>query len=125
MPKVIINRSLSKEEEINILQSLKGTDSYFHQFFSDSDIDRMCENIRNDFQIQSGCSFMLNNNFYERQFNELCKDIISNMPPNGTPEDIYEIVAVRWGMRNIITYKHGNGMPLTKEEIDYLIENLN
>ena len=125
MPKVTNKRSLSKEEEINILQSLKGTDSYFHQFFSDADIDQMCENIRNDFQIQSGCSFMLNSSFYERQFDALCKDIINALPPTGTPEDIYEILAVRWGMRNVILYKHEKRMPLTQDEIDYLIANLN
>lgn len=124
MPKVTNKKSLSKEEEINILQSLK-CDSYFHQFFSDADIDQMCENIRNDFQIQSGCSFMLNSGFYERQFDALCKDIINALPPNGTPEDIYEVLAVRWGMRNVILYKHEKRMPLTQDEINYLIENLN
>ena len=124
MPKVKINKSLSKEEEINLLQQLK-CDSYFHQFFSDADIDQMCENIRNDFQIQSECSFMLNSNFYERQFESLCKDILGALPPVGTPDDIYDVLVVRWGLRNIILYKHEKGLTLNQNEIDYLIENLN
>jgi len=116
---------MTKDEEISILQSLKGNGTYFGQFFSPSDIDQMCDNIRNDFAIESGCSFMLNSNFYERQFEELCKDIIGTLPPCGTPEDIYDVLVVRWGLRNIILYKHENGLTLNQNEIDYLITNLN
>ena len=45
-----------KQEEIQVLQSLKG-DTYFAQKFG-SDIDQMCENIKNDFPIEMGCVFM-------------------------------------------------------------------
>lgn len=46
---------MTKEKEIQILQSLKG-DTYFAQMFGD-DIDKMCENISVDFAIESGCKF--------------------------------------------------------------------
>ena len=43
---------MTKQEEIDILQSLKG-DTYFAQFFGSKDIDQMCQNINNDFAILS------------------------------------------------------------------------
>ncbi len=46
---------MTREQEIGILQSLKG-DTYFAQHFG-ADIDTMCENIRKDFAIESGCRF--------------------------------------------------------------------
>lgn len=47
---------MRKQEEIQVLQSLKG-DTYFAQKFG-SDIDQMCENIKNDFPIEMGCMFI-------------------------------------------------------------------
>lgn len=47
---------MTKQEEIDILQSLKG-DTYFAQFFGSKDIDQMCQNINNDFAIEGGCGF--------------------------------------------------------------------
>ena len=47
---------MTKQEEIDILQSLKG-DTYFAQFFGSKDIDQMCQNINNDFVIEGGCGF--------------------------------------------------------------------
>ena len=41
---------MTKQEEIKVLQSLK-SDTYFAQKFG-ADIDKMCENIKNDFAIQ-------------------------------------------------------------------------
>lgn len=46
---------MTREQEIKILASLKG-DTYFAQYFRD-DIDRMCENIKNDYPIECGCEF--------------------------------------------------------------------
>lgn len=42
---------MDKQQEIKILQSLK-IETYFEQFFCGADIDKMCENIRNDFPIE-------------------------------------------------------------------------
>ena len=46
---------MTRQDEIEVLQSLKG-DTYFSQFFG-QDIDQMCQNISNDFCIELGCSF--------------------------------------------------------------------
>lgn len=48
---------MDKASEIKLLQQFKGTDSYFTQYFNDHDIDQMCENIKNDFAIESDCQF--------------------------------------------------------------------
>lgn len=48
---------MDKKTEIQLLQQFKGSDSYFTQFFNDHDIDQMCENIKNDFAIESDCQF--------------------------------------------------------------------
>lgn len=48
---------MDKATEIKLLQQFKGTDSYFTQCFNDHDIDQMCENIKNDFAIESDCQF--------------------------------------------------------------------
>lgn len=47
---------MDKKQEIEILQSLK-SDTYFADFFGSHDIDQMCENIKNDFAIESDCKF--------------------------------------------------------------------
>lgn len=44
---------MTRAEEIKALQSLKG-DTYFAHLFSDAQIDAMCENIKNDFPIETG-----------------------------------------------------------------------
>lgn len=43
---------MTKKEEIDVLQSLKG-DTYFAQFFGSKDIDQMCQNINNDFPLRA------------------------------------------------------------------------
>lgn len=44
---------MTRADEIKALQSLKG-DTYFAHLFGDSQIDAMCENIKNDFPIEMG-----------------------------------------------------------------------
>lgn len=49
---------MDKETEIKHLQALGNGDTYFAQFFSKSDIERMEQNIKNDFPIELGCTFV-------------------------------------------------------------------
>ena len=49
---------MKRAEEIQILQSLKG-DTYFADFFGEHDIDQMCENIKNDFGLESTCRIFI------------------------------------------------------------------
>ena len=51
---------MTKEEEIKHLMALMGKgcgDTYFNQFFSICDIEKMIENIKSDFAIECGCTF--------------------------------------------------------------------
>lgn len=45
--------SFTKAEEIQILEALGSSDSYFHEFFA-SEVDQMASNIKNDFPIEHG-----------------------------------------------------------------------
>ena len=49
--------TMTSEQEIATLQSLKG-DTYFGQIFDNETIDRMCENIKNDFGIECGVELL-------------------------------------------------------------------
>lgn len=52
---------MTKEEEIKHLVALMGKgcgDTYFNQFFSICDIEQMIQNIKDDFAIEMGCSFV-------------------------------------------------------------------
>jgi hypothetical protein len=60
---------MTKEKEIQILQSLKG-DTYFAQMFGD-DIDRMCENISMDIAIECGCKFNTKAEILQKELKDL------------------------------------------------------
>lgn len=49
--------TMTREEEIKTLQSLKGN-TYFGQVFDNDAIDKMCENIKNDFGIECGVELL-------------------------------------------------------------------
>jgi hypothetical protein len=42
-----------KEKEISALKALTGMDGYFAEYFK-GDLEKMCENIKNDFPIEMG-----------------------------------------------------------------------
>lgn len=50
---------MTRQEEIDALQSLKG-DTYFAQVFKPDTIDAMCRNIENDFPIDCGVNMFDN-----------------------------------------------------------------
>ena len=50
--------TMTREEEIKTLQSLKGN-TYFGQVFDNDTIDQMCANIKNDFGIECGVELLL------------------------------------------------------------------
>lgn len=127
-------KQMNKQEEIKALQSLKG-DTYFNQFFTSQDIEQMCQNIENDFAIESGCSFYekesklrkeildLQTQSYGAVF-DLCTKILDVLDQGYDEDEIYEVVEETIGMDAIIKYKHENNQELTKEEVDYLVSKL-
>lgn len=125
---------MTKQEEIDILQSLKG-DTYFAQYFGSKDIDQMCQNISNDFAIEGGCRFIQKAEALERINTDLKNEIqqkihyigmeLINIIDKGLDEDdIYQLVENEVGIDAIIKFKHKKDMELTDKEIDYLVSKL-
>lgn len=125
---------MTKQEEIDILQSLKG-DTYFAQFFGSKDIDQMCQNINNDFAIEGGCGFNQKVEALERINADLKKEIqqkiydlgmelIKDLDKGFDEDAIYQLVKGEVGVDAIIKFKRKNDLELTDKEIDYLVSKL-
>lgn len=125
---------MTKQEEIDILQSLKG-DTYFAQFFGSKDIDQMCQNINNDFAIEGGCGFYQKAEALERINADLKKEIqqkiydlgmelIKDLDKGFDEDAIYQLVKSEVGVDAIIKFKRKNDLELTDKEIDYLVSKL-
>lgn len=125
---------MTKQEEIDILQSLKG-DTYFAQFFGSKDIDQMCQNINNDFAIEGGCSFIQKAETLERinadlkkefkqKINDLGMEIIKILDRGFDEDAIYQLVEGEVGINAIIKFKFKNNLELTDKEIDYMVSQL-
>ena len=125
---------MTKQEEIDILQSLKG-DTYFAQFFGSKDIDQMCQNINNDFAIEGGCRFYQKAEALERINADLKKEMLQKIYDlgmelikvldKGYDEDaIYRLVEGEVGIDAIIKFKRKNNLELTDKEIDYMVSKL-
>lgn len=122
---------MKKQDEIQILQSLKGHgqgDTYFGQFFKDEDIDKMCENIKNDYPIEMETMFndkaeIMENRIVKerRESNEqllrLAAEILNHI---NDPMKIYAAIKDVIGLPNILKAKYDNKLDFTKEEIDFL-----
>ena len=125
---------MTKQEEIDILQSLKG-DTYFAQFFGSKDIDQMCQNINNDFAIEGGCRFIqkaetlerINADLkkeYKQKINDLGMEIIKILDRGFDEDAIYQLVEGEVGINAIIKFKFKNNLELTDKEIDYMVSRL-
>lgn len=122
---------MTRQEEIKVLQSLKG-DTYFAQKFG-QDVDQMCQNISNDFPIELNCQFMEKENALQKQLKaqqaaskdrllSFSHDIILAM--SGCDDEIYKTVEGYIGKDEIIKFKHSQGVGLNDEEVDYLVKKL-
>lgn len=123
---------MTKEKEIQILQSLKG-DTYFAQMFGD-DIDRMCENISMDIAIECGCKFNTKAEILQKELNAHKKQakeemllfacsIISALSNNNI-EGAMTYAEKQVGIEKIIKFKHSNKIELSEKEISYLVSKL-
>lgn len=135
---------MEKKTEIQILKSLKG-DTYFNQFFTNEDIDKMCQNISNDFAIESGCDFTKGyevkiktlysqlkeakdeveqlRKLAQQEKEELATKIIEEMDDDDT--GTYDAIEEDLGIDFVIKTKHNAEKELTDDEIDYLVKKLN
>ena len=123
---------MTKEEEIKHLMALKGCkrgDTYFNQFFSSDDIEQMVRNIHADFAIEMGCSFAKKTEELEKKLHEEQKahdqdmldfvaELLVTEAQGGNP---IKVAMKKIGTDNTIKIKRINKIPLSEEEIDYLV----
>lgn len=125
---------MTKQEEIDILQSLKG-DTYFAQFFGSKDIDQMCQNISNDFAIEGGCGFnqkaetleRINEDLkkeFQQKIHDLGMELIKVLDKGFDEDAIYQLVEGEAGIDAIIKFKRKNNLDITDKELDYMISKL-
>lgn len=126
---------MTKEEEINHLMALKGCkrgDTYFNQFFSSDDIEQMVRNIHADFAIEMGCSFAKKSEELEKKLHKEQKahdqdmldfvaELLVTEAKGGNP---LKVAMKKIGTDNTIKIKRINKIPLSEEEIDYLVSKL-
>ena len=126
---------MTKEEEIKHLMALMGKgcgDTYFNQFFSICDIEQMIQNIKDDFAIEMGCSFAKKTEELEKKLHEeqkahdqdmldFVEDLLVTEARGGNS---LNVAMAKIGMDNTIKIKRINKIPLSEEEIDYLVSKL-
>ena len=126
---------MTKEEEIKHLMALKGCkrgDTYFNLFFSSDDIEQMVRNIHADFAIEMGCSFAKKTEELEKKLHEEQKahdqdmldfvaELLVTEAQGGNP---IKVAMKKIGTDNTIKIKRINKIPLSEEEIDYLVSKL-
>ena len=126
---------MTKQEEIKHLMALMGKgcgDTYFNQFFSIYDIKQMIQNIKDDFAIEMGCSFVKKAEVLEKKLLEeqkahdqdmldFVEDILVTEYRGGNSLDV---ATEKIGMDNTIKIKRKNKIPFSEEEIDYLVSKL-
>lgn len=126
---------MTKQEEIKHLMALMGDkrgDTYFNQFFSKDDIEQMMENIKDDFAIEMGCSFTKKAEELEKKLHKEQKahdqdmlDFVAELLVTGAQGgNPLKVAMKKIGTDNTIKIKHINKIPLSKEEIDYLVSKL-
>jgi hypothetical protein len=126
---------MTKQQEIMHLMALMGDkrgDTYFNQFFSKDDIEQMMENIKNDFAIEMGCSFVKKAEVLEKKLQEeqkahdqdmldFVEDILVTEYRGGNS---LNVATEKIGMDNTIKIKRKNKIALSEEELDYLVSKL-
>lgn len=126
---------MTKQQEIMHLMALMGDkrgDTYFNQFFSKDDIEQMMENIKNDFAIEMGCSFVKKAEVLEKKLQEEQKahdqdmlDFVDDMlVTEAQGGNSLNVAMKKIGMDNTIKIKRKNKIALSEEELDYLVSKL-
>ena len=134
-------KTMTREEEVKTLQSLKGN-TYFGQIFDNDTIDQMCENIKNDFGIECGVELLEKANRVEKaesdkrrlqhENNDLqdAKDklmyiVFHLMYSNDISLDYVETYLHNTiGMTDTCIYKLKYETPLSEKERDNVVETL-
>lgn len=123
---------MDKETEIKHLRALQQGDTYFAQYFG-NDVDKMVQNIQNDFPIELGCNFAAKADALQKQLTSLkgqsAQDkfdiavaIYRELDEN-LPDSLRQMIAANLGSPiRVIEAKMAADVPPTKEEVAFLIE---
>lgn len=132
--------TMTREEEIRTLQSLKG-DTYFGQIFDDNAIDQMCDNIKNDFGIECGVAILEESKRVEKAERNARAILLENKDLQDDKDKLIALLfaAVRGdasteyaekqlqciiGIKNVVVYKMKYEVDLNKEEREFIINEL-
>lgn len=132
---------MEKVKEIELLKSLK-SDSYLVDEFGAETIDQMCQNILNDFPVMLGTTYMksiedkeaaLNKNVaklesdiedlaadYQNQKREFAEQVLVAHHKG----NLEAVIEQEFGYAFIIKTKRANGIALTEDEIDWMVNKL-
>lgn len=133
--------TMTREEEIKTLQSLKGN-TYFGQIFDNDTIDRMCDNIKNDFGIECGVELlekskrvdkaesdkrrlMHENRDLQDVKDKLMHVIFEGIYANAGCDYIEKQLELIIGKKDVIVYKLKYGVGLNDKECEFVIDKLN
>jgi hypothetical protein len=104
---------------------------YFAEYFG-GDLEKMCENIKNDFPIELGTYFNGKVDYFQQRNEETVKnhaleildlcDTLLCVHADTNCERLYECAVEKIGRKNGIARKNVLGLPITKSEIDYLLK---
>lgn len=132
---------MEKAKEIELLKSLK-SDSYLVDEFGTETIDKMCENIKNDFPVMLGTPYMkamedkkaaLNKKVaklesdiealaadYQNQKREFAEQVLVAHHKG----NLDAVIEQEFDYAFIIKTKRANGIALSDEEIDWMVNKL-
>lgn len=134
-------KTMTREEEIKTLQSLKG-DTYFGQVFDNDTIDKMCMNIKNDFGIECGVELLEKANRVEKSESDkrrlqqenndlqdvkdkLVRVIFECIYSNAGCDYMEKQLELIIGKKDVIVYKLKYGIGLNDKEREFVIDKLN
>jgi hypothetical protein len=122
----------TKEQEISAIRALVGMDGYFAEFFG-GDLEKMCENIRNDFPIELNTKINGAAEYLQQRNDETVKkhaleilDLVDTflcVYDETGDKRLYERAVEKIGMRNVIARKRALGLRVTGDEVDFLLNN--
>lgn len=123
---------MDKETEIKHLKALADGDTYFAQFFSKSDVERMVYNIKNDFPIELDCAFVAKSDALEKALKKSKENADQEKFDIAVAflryidcdelEPFYKMLKDICGSPlRIIEAKTAAGIAATREEVEYLI----
>ena len=132
---------MEKVKEIELLKSLK-SDSYLVDEFGAETIDQMCQNILNDFPVMLGTTYMKSIEDKEAALNKKVAKLESDIEDlaadyqNQKREfaeqvlvahhkgNLEAVIELEFDYAFIIKTKRANGIALSDEEIDWMVNKL-